>query len=105
MGQDYASRHSAKKKRKLLRKEGAVDVDELDGLQDEEEKAGKKRERRKRPKVPPTRLLHKLSESITPLATCVQYVFPVCGMRLQSNQNQMLCFCLALRKIRPRGHH
>ena len=54
MGTDYASRHSAKKKRKLLRKDGAVDVDELDGVQDEEEKAGKKRERRKRPKVPLT---------------------------------------------------
>ena len=54
MGTDYASRHSAKKKRKLLRKDGAIDADELDGVQDEEEKAGKKRERHKRPKVPLT---------------------------------------------------
>ena len=51
MGTDYGARQSAKKKRKLLRKEGAVDVDEMDGVHDEEDKAGKKRERRKRPKV------------------------------------------------------
>lgn len=52
MGSDYTARKAAKRKRKR-HNDGAVDAEELDGTAVDDSASGHKRERRKRPKVPP----------------------------------------------------